>query len=179
MRELRGVAVEVRLEHPADAADGAVALLLVEELVDHPAQGAAVAEEPLERAREPAVAVREVRAQRLLERGRGAFVDLLRLADQALELGLDHVDVDRHARVLERDEPDPQGALDEGGLVVARSFGEEGGEAVVGDDQALDDDAIAIEADAGRQGRGLAAGDGGRERVDGCGVHGPNGGGAP
>ena len=35
VRELRGVAIEVRLEHPADAADGAVALL-VEELVDHP-----------------------------------------------------------------------------------------------------------------------------------------------
>ena len=65
--ELRGVAVEVALEHRADPADGAVALLLVEQLVDHRAQRAAVAEELLERARQPAVAVGEVGAQGLLE----------------------------------------------------------------------------------------------------------------
>ena len=61
---------------------------LVEQLVDHAAQRAAVAEEPLERPRQPAVAVGEVRAERLLERGGGALVDLLGLADQPLELGL-------------------------------------------------------------------------------------------
>ena len=176
VRELRGVAVEVRLEHPPDAADRAVALLLVEQFVHHAAQGAAVAEESLEGPRKPAVAVREVRAQGLLEGSRGAFVDLLRLADQALELGLDDVDVDRDARVLEGDETDAQCALDQRRLVVARALGQERGQAMVGDDQAFDDDAVTIEADTGRQRRGLATGDRRRERVDGCGIHGPYGG---
>ena len=67
-RELGGVAVEVALEHPADPPDRAVALRFVEQLLDHGAQRAAVAEELLERPRQPAVAVGEVGAQRLLER---------------------------------------------------------------------------------------------------------------
>ena len=66
-RELGRVAVEVALEHPADPADRAVALRLVEQLLDHRAQRAAVAEELLEGARQPAVAVGEVGAERLLE----------------------------------------------------------------------------------------------------------------
>ena len=72
-RELRGVAVEVALEHRADPPDRAVALRLVEQLVDHRPQRAAVAEELLERPRQPAVAVGEVRAQGLLERLSAAF----------------------------------------------------------------------------------------------------------
>ena len=67
-RELGGVAVEVALEHRADPADRAVALRLVEQLVDHRAQRAPIAEELLERARQPAVAVGEVGAEGLLER---------------------------------------------------------------------------------------------------------------
>ena len=73
--ELGRVAVEVALEHRADPADRAVALRLVEQLVDHRAQRAAVAEELLERARQAAVAVGEVGAQRLLERLGGLLVD--------------------------------------------------------------------------------------------------------
>ena len=114
---------------PPDPADGAVALGLVEQLVDHAAQRAAVAEEPLERARQPTVAVGEVRAQRLLERRRRPLVDLLGLADEALELGLHDIDVDGDAGVLEREEPDAQGALDERRPVVGRALGEECGEA--------------------------------------------------
>ena len=111
--ELGGVAVEVALEHRADPADRAVALRLVEQLVDHRAQRAAVAEEALERARQPAVAVGEVGAERLLERLRGLVVDRLGLAQELLELGPDDVHVDRHAGVLEREQADPDGPLDE------------------------------------------------------------------
>ena len=112
-RELGRVAIEVALEHRADPADRAVALRLVEQLVDHRAQRAAVAEELLERARQPAVAVGEVGAERLLERLGGLLVDLFGLADELLELGADDVDVDGDARVLEREQADAQGALDE------------------------------------------------------------------
>ena len=178
--ELRRVAVEVRLQHPADAADGAVALLLVEELIDHATEGAPVAEELLQRPRQPAVAVGEVRPERLLERGSSPLVDLLRLADEALELALHDVDVDRHAGVLERDEPDPKRAFDERGPVVARALGEEGGQCRIGDGQALDDDPVPVHADASGQRRrfSVGGGGGGRERADG-GFHDPNGGGGP
>ena len=126
-RELGRVAVEVALEHPADPADRAVALLLVEQLVDHRAQGAAVAEEPLQGPRQASVAVGEVRAQRLLEGRGGPLVDLLRLADHPLEFGPDGVDVDRHARVLEGEQADPQRALDEAGALGCRALAEERG----------------------------------------------------
>ena len=148
--ELRGVAVEVALEHRADPADGAVALRLVEQLVDHRPQGAAIAEELLERARQPPVAVGEVGAQGLLERLGGLLVDRLRLAQELLELGPHDVHVDRHAGVLEGEEADPDGALDEVGAVVGRALGEERGERLVLHDQMVDDDAIALDADAGR-----------------------------
>ena len=128
---------------------GAVALRLVEQLVDHGAQRAAIAEELLERAWQSAVAVREVGPERLLERGRGPFVDLLGLADHPLELGADRVDVDGHAGVLERDQADAQGALDERTPIPRRALPQERGEGRVRQGQALDDDAVALEADRG------------------------------
>jgi hypothetical protein len=60
VRELGRVTVEVAFQHPADPADGAVALGLVEQLVHHGPQGAPVTEELLERARQPTVAIGEV-----------------------------------------------------------------------------------------------------------------------
>ena len=151
-RELRGVAVEVALEHPADPPDRAVALRLVEQLVDHGAQGAAIPEEPLEGSRQAAVPVREVRAQRLLERQRGAFVHLLGLAQDAFELGANNVDVDAHPRVLERDQPDPQGALDKSRPIVGRAIGKRRGERRVVEHEAVHDDPVAQHLDAGRAG---------------------------
>ena len=156
-RELGRVAVEVAFEHPADAPDGAVALGLVEQLVDHRAQRAAVAEEPLEGPRQPAVAVGEVRPQGLLERLGGALVDLLGLADHPLELGADGVDVDGHAGVLEGDQPDAQGALDEGPRSSAGRSPRNAARVGSRQGQAVDDDPVALETD-----RGV-------ERDDGCG----------
>ncbi len=146
-RELGCVAVEVALEHRADPADGAVALGLVEQLVDHRTQRAAVAEELLERAWQPAVAVGEVRAQCLLERLGGLLVDRFGLAHELLELAPDDVDVDRDAGVLEREQADPDGPADEVGAVGGRSLGEERGEGRVVDGQAVDEDPLAVEAD--------------------------------
>ena len=147
MGELGRIAVEVALEHRADPPDGAVALLLVEQLVDHRAQRAAIAEELLERPRQAAVAVGEVRAQRLLERGGGPLVDLLGLADHPLELGADGVDVDGHAGVLQGDEPDAQRALDDRTPIPRRALPQERGEGRVRQGQALDDDPVALEPD--------------------------------
>ena len=127
-RELRGVAVEVRPEQRPHPADRAVALRLVEQLADERPQRAAVAEELLERPRQAPVAVGEVRAERLVERLRRARVDLLGLAEELLELRPDEVDVDGHAGVLEREQADPQGALDERRPVLAGRSREDRGE---------------------------------------------------
>ena len=123
--ELGRVTVEVALEHRADPADRAVALRLVEQLVDHRPQRAPVAEELLERPRQAAVAVGEVRAEGLLERLGGLLVDRFGLAHELLELAPDDVDVDRDAGVLEREEADPNGPLDELRPVVGRALGQE------------------------------------------------------
>ena len=177
-RELRGVAVEVALEHRPDAPDRAVALRLVEQLVDHRPQRAAVAEEPLERARQPSVAVGEVRAERLLERERGLLVDRFGLTDELLELGPDDVDVDRDAGVLEREQADPQRAPDELGAVIGRALGEERGQRRIVEDQPLHDDPVTLDADTRGSRRGVRPGDDG-ERWERGGFHAPNHGAAP
>ena len=82
-REPGRVAVEVRPEQRPHPADRAVPLRLVEQLADVRAQRAPVAEEPLQRSRQAAVAVREVRPERLVECLRRPRVRLLRLAGRA------------------------------------------------------------------------------------------------
>ena len=149
MGELGRVAIEVALQHPADPADRAVPLGLVEQLVHHGPQRAAIAEELLQRARQASVAVREVGAKRLLERRRGTLVDLLRLADHPIELRADRIDVDGDPGVLQRDQPDAQRTLDERTPIPRRALPQERGEGRVRQGQALDDDAIALEADRG------------------------------
>ncbi len=144
-RELGGVAVEVPLQHPSDAADRAVALRLVEQLVHHGAQRPAVAEELLERSRQAPVTVREVRAERLLQRLRCAFVDLLRLTHHAFELHADGVHVDGHAGVLEGDQADAQGPLHESTAIRRRAFAEKGRERRIGEGESLDHDPVALE----------------------------------
>ena len=126
--QLGRVAVEVALQHAADAPDGAVALGLVEQLVHHGAQGAAIAQELLQRAWQAAVAIGEVGAERLLQRLGSPLVDLLGLADHALELRAHGIHVDGHAGVLERDEPDAQGPFDERTPILRRALPQERGE---------------------------------------------------
>ncbi len=104
-------------------------------------------EEPLQGPRQAPVAVREVRAQRLLERGRGPLVDLLGLAEHPLELGPDGVHVDGHAGVLEREQADAQGALDERAPIPRRALPQERGEGRVRQGQAVDDDPVALDTD--------------------------------
>ena len=62
---------------------------------------------------------------------------------ELLELVADEVDVDRRGRVLEREQADLQGALDERRPVRRLALGEDGGERRVADDQAVDDDPVA------------------------------------
>ena len=147
--ELAAVAVDVRAEERLDAADGAVALRLVEELVGERAELAAVAQEGLERAREAPVAVGEVLAQELVEGGGRLRVGVLGLAQEAGELGADGVDVDGDAGVHEGGHADLEGALDEAGALLGGALGDEGGQAGIDEDQALDDDAVALDRDAG------------------------------
>jgi hypothetical protein len=99
--KLRGIAIEVALEHRADPPDRAVALLLVEQLLDHRLECAPVAQELLERARQAAVAVGEVGPQGPLERECCLLVDRFGLAHELLELGPHDVHVDRDAGILE------------------------------------------------------------------------------
>ena len=147
--ELGRVPVEVALEHPADPPDRAVALGLVEQLLDHRAQGAPIAEELLERPRQAAVAIGEVRPEGLLERLGGLLVDRFGLADELLELGPDDVDVDRDARILEREQADPDRPLDQVGAIVHRSLAQERREGRIADHEALDHDPLALEPDPG------------------------------
>ena len=79
--------------------------------------------------------------------GRGPLVDLLRLADHPLELGADGVDVDGHAGVLEREQADAQGALDERAPIPRRALPQERGEGRVRQGQAVDDDPVALDTD--------------------------------
>ncbi len=132
-----------------DAADGAVALRLVEELVGERAELAAVAQEGFERAREAPVAVGEVLAQELVEGGGRLRVGVLGLAQEDGELGPHRVDVHRDAGVHEGGHADLEGALDEAGALLGGALGDEGGEAGVDEDQAVDDDAVALDRDAG------------------------------
>ena len=131
-----------------------------------------MAEETLQRSRQAPVPVGEVRAQRLLEGNGGALVHLLGLAQDAFELGPDDVDVDAHAGVLERDQPDPQGAFDERRPIVCRPLGERRRERRVVEDEAVHDDPVAQHLDAGRRGASFG---GRRERHERSGFHGPNG----
>ncbi len=160
--KLRGVAVEVALEHRADPADRAVALRGVEQLVDHPTERASVPEEPLERSWQAAVAVGEVRPQGLLERLGRLVVDRLGLTEQLLELAADEVDIDAHGRVLERDEPDPEGPADQLGPVVGRPLGKEAREGGVVDDEPVDVDPVAVDPDPGAGRGGVGAVDDGQ-----------------
>ena len=103
------------------------------------------------------------------------LVDLLGLADEPLELAADDVHVDGDAGVLEREQADAQGALDDGRAVVAGTVGQVRGERRVAEDEALDHDAVAVDADPGGQRRRLGGDRAGRERADDGGIHGPNG----
>ena len=103
-------------------------LRLVEQVRHERAQLAAVAEELLQRPRQPPVAVGEVRPERLLERGRCPLVRRLALLEEALELAPDDVDVDGHAGVLERHQADLERPLDERRAVLLGAVGDERGQ---------------------------------------------------
>jgi hypothetical protein len=126
------------------------------------------------------VAVGEVLAEQVAERGRGLLVGLGGPDQQPVELAPDRVDIDGHPGVLERDEADPEGSLEERRPIVRRSLGDEQGQAGVGQREPLHDDPVALDADDrhgrgpgrrnGRIGRG-AGGVGRRERDDGGVLH--------
>ena len=69
-------------------------------------------------------------------------------------------------------------ALDEAGSVVGRALGKERGQRRIVDDEALDDDPLAVEADARRRLDRVGGGRDGADRTNGR-VHDPNGGGYP
>ena len=156
-RQLAAVALEVGAEERLDAADGAVALRLVEELIGEGTELAAVAQEGFERAREAPVAVGEVLAQELVQGGGRLRVGVLRLAQEDGELGPHRVDVHGDAGIHEGGHADPEGALHEAGALLGGALGDEGGEAGVDEDQAIDHDAIALDRDAGARGGGGGA----------------------
>lgn len=145
--ELAVVAFEVGAEEGLDPADGAVALQFVEELVRQHPKPAAVAEEGLQRARQPTVAVGEVLAKELIQGRRGLRIGVLRLAKEARELGANGVDVDRHAGVHERRQADLQRSLDQGGPLQGRPLRDKRRQAGVREHQPFDDEAVALDDD--------------------------------
>ena len=97
--------------------------------VDERLEPAAVAEERLERPRQAAVAIGEVLAEQLVERARAPCSLASAVAGQEpVELAPDRIHVDRDAGVLERDEADPERALDERRAVGRRPLGDEPGQ---------------------------------------------------
>ena len=108
---------------------------------------APVAEELLERPGQAPVAVREVGAQHVLDGARGLLVDRRGLGDELLELAAHDVHVHRRRGVLEREQADAQRALHHGRAVRGLALGERRGQHPVREDEALDDDAIAVDAD--------------------------------
>ena len=80
--------------------------------------------------------------ERLVQRLSRAGVDLLGLAHELLELRPNDVDVDGRARILEREQPDPQGPFDERRTILRRALPQDRREGRVADDQAVDDDPV-------------------------------------
>ena len=160
-RELGRVAIEVTLQHPADPADGAIAFRFIEQLVDHRPQRTAVAEKLLQCPRQAPIAIGEVGPQGLLQRLGGLLIDRLGLANQLLELGAYDVHVDRDPGVLERQQSDPKGSLDEVRSVIAGAFREVCRKGRIVQDQALHHDPVAIDADTRTGRRHIRAGDDG------------------
>ena len=138
----RGVAIEIGAEQDLHAADGAVSLRLVEELVYEAPQLALVTEEPLQGARQAAFSVREVLTQQRVQGCCRPLVRGLRLAEQPLELGPDGVHVDRDADALDRGEPNAQRPLHQHRPLFRRPLRHEGREGVVVQHQVLDDQPI-------------------------------------
>ena len=85
--------------------------------------------------------------------------------EEPVELAPDRIHVDRDAGVLEREQADPEGPLDERRPVRRRALREEPGETRVGEHEPLDDDPLAVEADAAGSSR-RRAGSSGRGASD-------------
>jgi hypothetical protein len=112
-------------------------------------KSSSVSERSLPRSpREAPVAVGEVLAQELVKGGGRLRVGVLRLAQEGGELDPHRVDVDGHAGVHESGQADLEGALHEAGALLGGALGDEGGQAGVDEDQALDDDAVTLDRDA-------------------------------
>ena len=167
-REPGGIAVEVGPEKAAHPADRAVPLRFVEQVADERLERAAIAKELLERARKPAVAVREVLAEHFLQGSSGLVVRALRLGEERFELAPDDVDVDADAGLLERSEPDSERALDQRGPIVRRPFRDERGSRGIEERDPLQNDSIADHLDPRRRRQGGI----GRERDKLHGFHG-------
>jgi hypothetical protein len=124
------VAVEIAREQSTHASDRAVATLLVEEIVDQATQGSVLAEELVKRPRELAILGGERLAQCKVQGCRRSVVRLVGAMHEPLEFTGDEVDVERDARIAQRDETDLEPPLDHGrpinlGVIddVRRQFG--------------------------------------------------------
>ena len=86
---------------------------------------------------------------------RGLVVGLGRPDEEPVELAPHGVDVDRDPGILEGNEPDPEGALDERRPVVGGTLGDEPGETRVDEHEPIDHDRLALETNLGSQGGAL------------------------
>jgi hypothetical protein len=147
-RSLR-LAVEVVAQQRAHAADGAVPLGFVEQLIDVDAQLPAVAQEALEGARQAAVVVAKVGAQHTIERLGRTLVHRLRALEQRFEFAAHHLDVQRSAGILDSQQADAQATLDQLGALTLGALGHELSQGPVGQLDVVYQHALAVDADGG------------------------------
>jgi hypothetical protein len=95
------------------------------------------------------VAVREVRAQDVWSSACAARSFACSPAGRASRTRPHHVHVERRPGVLEREQPDPQGAFHERHAVPRRALADDRGKAGIGDDQTLYDKPVALDMNPG------------------------------
>ncbi len=138
MRQARPVAVEVFAEQLVQAADGALAPGLVEQVVRQAAQLPVITEESLQRPGQASVAVGEVLAEGGGEGLGGVLLRGLHPFVEALELGLHDIGAHADAGVAQGQQTDPQRSLRQLRSLVLGGLADECRERAIGKRQVLD-----------------------------------------
>ena len=142
----RAVAVEVPGQQRSHPADRAVAALLVEEVVDQPAQGSVVAEESLKGSRQRAVLGRERLAQGHVQRRGRPVMRIVGAMHEAFELARDKVDIQRNAGIAQGDQADLEPPLDHRGAIDLRVVAHVGCKLRVVQGEIRDGDVVSLDA---------------------------------
>ena len=148
LRQPRPVTVEVLAQDLVELAEGALALVLVEQVAGDAPQLPVVAQEALEGPGQAPVPIGEVLAQGRRQRLRRLALGRLHAVVEALELGLHDIGAQAHARVRQRQQTDAQRALGQRRPVRLGRLAHEGGKGRIGEAKPVDVDGVAGDGDA-------------------------------